>query len=224
MKLVKMGKVFVESLCLAAMAAGAAVPVFAVSEQSSLPAAEQTSEEQEAAELKAKLKKLRKNYDDVENITFYNCAHAPYVRNKAVYTYVLPYFYVVDGEVSQLKIVYDYCGRNWLFWNTAIYSVDGENLKVEFDDSELIRGTSSALEDGSALVYEYTDTVATEKEIEFLQKIAESDKAVIRLKGRDRQHDLSVPKYRKKDIAEILDVYNSLISASPEVRAKALEN
>ena len=71
-------------------------------------------------------------------------------------------------------------------------------------------------------VWEVADFVATDEDVELLQKIAQSKKTVIRFKGDKNSAQYTVQKKDKELIPLLLHAYDLMSNASTEVQAKAL--
>lgn len=134
-------------------------------------------------------------------------------------------FCVKDDEVQPLRLIYTYYGSNWIFWDSIVYSVDGEVYKKTFD-TQATKNILSEIGGKNTVVWEVRDGVADPKEIEMLKKSVNAEKAVYRFKGADKQYDYKMSGYKndREAITKVMDAYDSLMAVSPEVRARALKN
>lgn len=165
-----------------------------------------------------------REHDDVENVDF--CFWKDYPKtNQGIFA--LPYFCVSENTVQPLRMMYTYYGKNWIFWNQIVYSVDGEVYKKNVDRSLKSEKVVKEMFTNNVYVWELGDDVADLQEIEMLKKSVDSQKAVFRFKGDNAKYDLnmssSVLKNYKVAISNVLDAYECLKSASPAVRDRALE-
>lgn len=194
-----------------------------VSNYATLELAQEELEDLQVESLTQKLSKnLYKEHDDVENFDIYYWSKWPLSTQT---TYILPYFCVKDGEVQPIRLIYTYYGRNWIFWNNIVYSVDGEVYKKHFD-TESSRKVLTEIGTKSTCVWEYRDEIADPVEIEMLKKSVSAEKAVYRFKGDDAQFDYKMSSYQndREAITKVFDAYESLMSVSPSVRARVLSN
>lgn len=194
-----------------------------VSNYATLELAQEELEDLQVESLTQKLSKnLYKEHDDVENFDIYYWSKWPLSTQT---TYILPYFCVKDGDVQPIRLIYTYYGRNWIFWNNIVYSVDGEVYKKHFD-TESSRKVLTEIGTKSTCVWEFRDEIADPVEIEMLKKSVSAEKAVYRFKGDDAQFDYKMSSYQndREAITKVFDAYESLMSVSPSVRARVLSN
>ena len=104
-----------------------------------------------------------KDYDKVENITWYKPQAYPYYANSR--SYVLPYIGVDSYGNAWLRLVFHYTGDSWIFFKKITVSVDGQNYVKDFDYFEVSR------DNGSGDVWEYVDI---SPDINMLRAIAAS--------------------------------------------------
>ena len=164
-----------------------------------------------------------REHDDVENVDFFFWKGAP-LTNQTIFA--LPYFCVVDNNVQPLRMMYSQFRTSWIFWNTIVYSIDGEVYKKTIDSSKIERRTVSHILDGKINTWELADDVADPVEIEMLRKAVTAKNAVIRFKGDSMQSDWKLSYFSDRDIINIsgtLQAYDAMLNASPSVRARALE-
>ncbi|MEE0358034.1 MAG: hypothetical protein UDS56_00615 [Faecalibacterium prausnitzii] len=164
-----------------------------------------------------------REHDDVENVDFFFWKDAP-LTNQAIFA--LPYFCVVDNNVQPLRMMYSQFRTSWIFWNTIVYSIDGEVYKKTIDSSKIERRTVTQVLSGNVNTWELADDVADPVEIEMLRKAVTAKNAVVRFKGDSMQSDWKLSSFSNRDIKNIsgtLQAYDAMLNASPSVRAKALE-
>lgn len=154
------------------------------------------------------LSKMRCEEDLVRNIKFYYCSTFPYYESYGywgadVRCFVLPYM-GVQGNSVWLRLVCDYTADDWLFFETIIFNVDGENHYKFFSYYDVVR--DNAYGD----IWEYVDIEVGESEIELLRAIAESERTIVRFQGDDYYDDFTVKDSDKQAIKEMLLVYEAL--------------
>jgi hypothetical protein len=148
------------------------------------------------------LAKLSKDYDKVENITWYKPQAYPYYANSR--SYVLPYIGVDSYGNAWLRLVFHYTGDSWIFFKKITVSVDGQNYVKDFDYFEVSR------DNGSGDVWEYVDISLSGTDINMLRAIAASKETIVRFQGDDYHYDLTVKSSDKSAIISVLDAYSLL--------------
>ena len=113
-----------------------------------------------------------KDYDKVENITWYKPQAYPYYANSR--SYVLPYIGVDSYGNAWLRLVFHYTGDSWIFFKKITVSVDGQNYVKDFDYFEVSR------DNGSGDVWEYVDISPSGTDINMLRAIAASKETIVR--------------------------------------------
>ena len=143
-----------------------------------------------------------KDYDNVENITWYKPQAYPYYANSR--SYVLPYIGVDSYGNAWLRLVFHYTGDNWILFKKITVSVDGQNYVKDFDYFEVSR------DNGSGDVWEYVDISPSGTDINMLRAIAASKETIVRFQGDDYHYDLTVKSSDKSAIISVLDAYSLL--------------
>ncbi len=194
-----------------------------VSNYETLKLATEELEDLQVENLTEKLSKsLYKEHDDIENFDIYYWSKWP-LSNQT--SFILPYFCVSDNEIQPIRLLYTYYGSKWIFWDSIVYSVDGEVYKKSFDTTAS-RNVVTEIGTKSTYVWELRDEIADAKEIELLKKSVSAKKAVYRFKGSDSQYDYQMSSYQndREAITKVLDAYESLMAVSPNVQKRVLEN
>jgi hypothetical protein len=143
-----------------------------------------------------------KDYDKVENITWYKPQAYPYYANSR--SYVLPYIGVDSYGNAWLRLVFHYTGDSWIFFKKITVSVDVQNYVKDFDYFEVSR------DNGSGDVWEYVDISPSGTDINMLRAIAASKETIVRFQGDDYHYDLTVKSSDKSAIISVLDAYSLL--------------
>lgn len=147
-------------------------------------------------EINEQRKKLRRQVDNVENITWlYSKLTPKYISGNVLYCYV--------GEQSGsawLRVVYGFAQDNWVFMDRIIFNVDG-SLR-EFPVSRSDRKTD--INDGIA---EWVDWPVEGAEVDFLQSIANSNKTLVKFSGDQKARSFVVTQNQKKALKEVLKYY-----------------
>lgn len=164
----------------------------------SAESSEQTEEKQ--AEIDAAFAKLAKQEDEVENTAFYTPSCYPKYSNTR--SFALPYIGEKDGRYV-LIWKFNYTGSDWVFFNDVVINIDGEKAaEIPFNyfdvQQEVFTGG----------VFEAVDVNPANKYADLMQKIASSEKTIIRFAGKDYKYDMTVSDADKQGIQDILDAYN----------------
>ena len=215
MKLVKCGKIVVASLCMMATLAGAAMPALAISPAgcTSLAQIEEMNDDEEAQvqALKAAIAKVNVKYDEVQRSwQFDSPIYDKAEKNKTCC--LSPWIYIFDG----CKDVYfdedfSYNGNSEIPLDT-LYIRAGDYLYTYECDPD------------------YTDyAYDTDKEVwwalsNFEMEPSEIDekKIITRYYGAGAQYDYTWTADDRQAVTDMVNLYDLLVAASPEVRARAL--
>ena len=166
------------------------------------PSAESSgkTEEEKQAEIDAAFAKLAKQEDEVENTAFYTPSCYPKYSNTR--SFALPYIGEKDGRYV-LIWKFNYTGSDWVFFNDVVINIDGEKAaEIPFNyfdvQQEVFTGG----------VFEAVDVNPANKYADLMQKIASSEKTIIRFAGKDYKYDMTVSDADKQGIQDILYAYN----------------
>ena len=156
--------------------------------------------EKERQEKLKSLRKLKKNYDDVSNITWYEQPYFIHYTNRN-----LTSIYIGEkGHHPWLRLRMSYKGDDWIFFERAYLSYDGNTKEIIFNKYKDKKTDNSAGE-----VWEWIDLDVT-KDVElFLREFAKSKKAKMRLSGKYTKTRILTYSERK-GILDILNGYDAL--------------
>lgn len=153
----------------------------------------------------ASLQNLNPEYDKVEKITwYYHKNHPEYID---ICCYIYPYIGRRDNGETWLRVILNYTNDQWIFWEKATFSVDGENTYKSFSRNELIR-------DNDTEVWEYADFSPDASDILLLKSIANSTETIIRFQGDNYHYDHVVTSNEKTAIMDVLTAYDYLANFS----------
>ncbi len=150
-----------------------------------------------AKKAKAAFSVLKSDYDKVQNITWYQSSARPYYADTR--SFVLPYIGIQNGN-AWMRLEYWYTGDSWIFWENLTIMVDGKKYYY-------FAGNFGTERDNDSEVWEYVDKEATEKDIEMLQAIADSEETIVRFQGDNYHYDLTISASDKKAIQSVLTAY-----------------
>lgn len=157
--------------------------------------------EQEEIEKKA-LASMRTETDKVLGITWHYHQNFPEKANTR--SFALPYIGVQNGE-AWLMLRYNFTSGNWLFFDTIIISIDGENYTKEFEPYYDVKRDNASFS-----VWEWTDCEVGKADIDMLKEIVESEETIIRFQGENSNYDLIVKQSDKDAIRDTFIVYDTL--------------
>ena len=150
---------------------------------------------------------LDKQYDEVEKNTWWYPPEYPEYTN--IRCYIIPYLgESSDPDIVWMRLLLNYTGDDWVFWEKAIFSVDGENYTITPNYSDIVRDNTYG-GDEYYDVWEICDIAPSTADIEMLEKIAQSDKTIIRFKGSSSQYDYTVTSEDKAAISKVLKAYKA---------------
>jgi hypothetical protein len=146
------------------------------------------------------LKNLRSEPDDISGITWY---YPKSFKHSLIKT--LSSLYMgADENRTWVRLRMSYGGDNWIFFDKAYLSYDGNTMEVPFDQYG-----DKKTENSSGSVWEWIDISLPTGAPEFLETLAQSENAKMRLSGKySVTRDLS---QKEKDaMLEILQGYQAL--------------
>ncbi len=137
------------------------------------------------------LPNFRENYDEVRKTT-------AYMHNKEPYNGFSTFLFKDEDKIS-INAMYTYNGKSWLFANSVIISIDGENttIKTPFKRRILPSGAT-------------TEFSIEEINIDLLNKILNSKRAIVRIQG-DGSKDYVIEKTDKKRVSDSIAMFNILV-------------
>jgi len=150
------------------------------------------------AEFKAALAKMKVIEDEVKGNKWYEdkTSYNYYWRNEF-------YVYTSAGSNPTLFFNIRYFDEDWLFIESYFFNVDGETFSFTPEYGEIQR-------DSDSNVTEWYNEVATQENIELVQKIMNSKKTVMRLEGSKYYKDVTITQAQKTAIKNVLTVYQGL--------------
>lgn len=136
-------------------------------------------------------------YDDVFGITWHKTKRFKHYSNS---NHVSVYFGTHDS-MKWLKLIMSYQGDDWIFFNKAYLSYDGNTLEIPFKTFE--DHTSDNDHKG---VWEWINVTINDSNVLFLLKLANSPNAKMRLSGK-YSHTRTISKTERDAIREVLTAY-----------------
>lgn len=223
MKLVKCGKIVVASLCMMAILAGAAMPALAISPAgcTSLAQIEEMNDDEEAQvqALKAAIAKVNVKYDEVQRSWQFD-SHIYDKAEKNKTCCLSPWIYIFDG----CKDVYfdedfSYNGSSCIDLNT-VYVRAGDNLYTYECDPDY---TDYAYDTDKKVWWALSNFEMEPSEIDWLREMLSAKTIITRYFGvSGAQYDYTWTADDRQAVTDMVNLYDLLVAASPEVRARAL--
>lgn len=163
----------------------------------------------EKAELDAfndAVSRTRTNYDRVKNRTWYEAKSQPvYIDTRS---YVFPYIAVTGNtrisadSSARLCLKINYTGKDWIFYDTIIFWIDGDTTVKYYDYFEINHDNSGGH------VWEVVNTMCTDSYIELLNKIVNSKETIVRFVGDNNYAEFTVSQADKNGIKDILLIFD----------------
>ena len=172
---------------------------YLVAEQAKIEAARQKKLKEEKERLKA-VNKLRKKTDDIDNVTWY---HNPYFTHYDDANLTSLYM-GQSGRSVWLRLKMSYTGDDWIFFDNAYLSYDGNTREIYFD-----RYQNKKSDNSGGYVWEWIDVPVSESDLEFLKRMVNGKSVKMRLSGKySKTRNLSSKEI--KAIKEMIMAYEVL--------------
>ncbi len=161
--------------------------------------------EAKAAAEKAKrlqsVKKLKSNYDDVSGVTWY---YNPYFTHYNNSNHVSIYMGKRESGKPWLRLVMSYYGDNWIFFENAYLSYDGNTMEIPFN-----RYDNKKTDNSGGYVWEWIDVSVDNNSLSFLKQLVEGKTAKMRLSGK-YTHTKTLSTSEINGIKDVLLAYDVL--------------
>jgi outer membrane murein-binding lipoprotein Lpp len=157
------------------------------------------AELEKSEKLKA-LNKLKKKVDDISGITWYQQSNFTHYNNSNLTSIYLG----ENGNNRWLRIKMSYKGDDWIFFDKAFLSYEGNTIEVLFDDYE-----DKESDNAGGYVWEWIDLNLTSDVEAFLRKFANSTDAKMRLSGKYTK-TRTLSKNERQGILDVLNGYDAL--------------
>lgn len=159
------------------------------------------AEEKAEKEKFASLNRLKKDHDDVEGQTWYkNPYFIHYTNSNLTSIYIGK-----KDDTVWLRLKMSYYGDDWIFFDTAYLSYDGNTIEIPFDEYR------DKKTDHEADVWEWIDVSVSDSMLSFLRQMVNSSSPKMRLSGKySKTRTLS--KNEIKGIKDVIAGYDVLKS------------
>ena len=164
---------------------------------------EENKKEQAKEEQKRRAKavsKLKKKYDDVSGITWYkNPYFTHYTNSNHTSVYIGK-----EGSSVWMNLLMSYEGENWIFFERAFLSYDGNTYEVQFNEYE-----NKKTENSGGDVWEWVTVEVDEPLLVFLKKMVKGKTLKMRLTGK-YSHTRNLTSTERKALEDVLLAYDVL--------------
>ena len=143
---------------------------------------------------------LRKNFDDVNGITWYYSK----VTNHKVWSNMSSLYIGKDDSKVWLRLKMSYCGDDWIFFDSAYLSYEGNTQAIPFD-----RYRNKETENDAGMVWEWIDVSVESDLLSYLRKFVNGKNPKMRLSGK-YTHTRNLSAKEIKSMQEILLAYDVL--------------
>ena len=156
-------------------------------------------EKENKIKLKA-LKKLKKKDDDVAGITWYSQPYFTHYTNRFLTSIQIG----STGTGQWLNLMMSYKGDDWIFFEYAYLSYDGNTKNISFNKYD-----NKETDNGNGSVWEWI-TISVDKDLEdFLREFAKSKNAKMRFVGKYSK-TRTLTRNERQGIIDVLNGYDAL--------------
>ena len=120
--------------------------------------------------------KLKKKYDDITSISWY---YNPYFTHYNNSNHASIYMGQKGSEKPWLRLEMSYCGSDWIFFDSAYLSYDGNTLQIPFNE---YRDKES--DNSGSNVWEWIDVPVSDDILGFLKRMVDGKVVKMRLTGK----------------------------------------
>lgn len=143
---------------------------------------------------------LSKNYDDVNGTTWYYSK----VTNHKVWSNMASLYIGKDNSTVWLRLKMSYYGDDWIFFDNAYLSYEGNTYTIAFD-----RYRDKKTENSGGMVWEWIDVNVDSDMLAYLGKFVKGESPKMRLSGK-YTHTRNLSPKEIKSMQEILLAYDVL--------------
>lgn len=158
-------------------------------------------EAEKARRMKA-VSKLKKEYDDISGITWY---YNPYFTHYDNTNKASLYIGQKDNK-TWLRLKMSYKGDDWIFFENAYLSYDGETKEIHFN-----KYRNKESDNSGGYVWEWIDVGVDEQLLAYLKKMVNGKSIKMRLSGK-YTHTRNITGNEKKALEDVLLAYDVLTS------------
>jgi len=161
----------------------------------------------EEAEKRKSLTKLKKRYDDIDHIYWYDQRYFTHYTNSNRISIQMG---KRQGQKPWLNLMMSYEGDDWIFFDEAYLAFDGETRQIQFN-----RYSDKKSDNDGGRVWEWIAVGMDDYDIDFLTNLAKTSSAKMRLSGKYTKTRSITPQERQ-GITDIINAYYFLLD-NPDV-------
>ena len=122
-----------------------------------------------------------------------------------VRSFALPYIGTnTSGGKPWLRMIFNYTGSNWIFFEDITVAVDDERYYFYYDYFDVER------DNNGGEVWEYVDDSVASYTLEMLRDIVDSETVIIRFEGDSKYRDITMSASDKEAIRQVLEAYDAM--------------
>lgn len=145
---------------------------------------------------------LDKKYDDVNGVTWYKSK----VVKHRVWSNMASLYIGKNKSTVWLRLMMSYYGSDWIFFDNAYLSYDGNTIEIPFD-----KYNDKKSDNSGGMVWEWIDVSVNSSTLSYLRKFVKGEKSKMRLSGKYTEtRNLSANEI--KAMKEVLLAYDVLIN------------
>ena len=156
------------------------------------------------AAAQAALSRLTTDYDKVQALTWYTPKNAPQYDDERTNFHV--YIGRLDAGETWLRMRANYTADDWIFFESIIYSIDGQNQTKYLSRSDYYR------DNAYGNVWEVADYEPSDSDVKMLESIINSEETIIRFQGDNYHYDHIVTQAEKDALRDVLTAFYYLSS------------
>ena len=118
---------------------------------------------------------LNKKYDDINGITWYKSKAV----NHNVWSNKASLYIGKDNSQVWIRLLMSYYGSDWIFFENAYLSYDGNTIRIPFD-----KYRDKKSENSGGMVWEWIDVMVEPSTLAYLKKYVNADNPKMRLSGK----------------------------------------
>ena len=158
----------------------------------------------EKRRLSSALKKMRKNIDDMQGVTWYYDKSSPkYVNSR---TSLYAYIGKKEDKLPYLRLKIQYAADDWLFIDKFIINVDGVIYEIIEESYGEIKSDSG----NGGKIWEWLDRSVNEKELNLIKAISSGKVVKIRFSGSKYHKDVTLSSRDKSALMNVLNAFEAL--------------
>lgn len=149
------------------------------------------------------LAKLRKERDDIKNVTYYHDKNTPREVNSRSEMYL--YFIEQGGRPVTLRLVIQYVAEDWLFIERFYIKADNHTFTIEPASQFAVER-----DNGEGKIWEWFDAVVDSDDYRMLQALIASKSATLRYQGKQYYMDRALSPAERQRLGNVLTAFEAM--------------